>query len=85
MRIHLFIVSAGFAFVASTQGVLAENEAGADKPWLSGLPPLPEIQPVTKKQIDLSIMRGVDFLISSQNKNGSWGSATMTKGLMDSM
>lgn len=28
-----------------------------------------------------SIRRGVDFLITSQNPNGSWGSATKTKGL----
>ncbi|MFP6884126.1 MAG: hypothetical protein VCA40_06815 [Roseibacillus sp.] len=52
-----------------------------EKPWLSTLPPLPEIEPITGAQIDASIWRGVDFLISSQNKNGSWGSATMTKGL----
>jgi hypothetical protein len=31
--------------------------------------------------IDASIRRGVDFLIAAQNENGSWGSATRTKGL----
>ena len=34
-----------------------------------------------EKRIDAAITRGVDFLIADQNKNGSWGSATRTKGL----
>ena len=81
MRISTFIaIAAGMAF-SSAQGLAAETEASSEKPWLSDLPPLPEIEPVTKAQIDQSMKRGVDFLISSQNKNGSWGSATMTKGL----
>ena len=35
----------------------------------------------THTEIDASIRRGVDFLVKSQNANGSWGSATRTKGL----
>ncbi len=31
--------------------------------------------------IDASIARGVDFLLSHQNTNGSWGNATRTKNL----
>ncbi|MEM7698411.1 MAG: prenyltransferase/squalene oxidase repeat-containing protein, partial [Verrucomicrobiota bacterium] len=31
--------------------------------------------------IELAIDRGIDFLVSDQNANGSWGSATRTKGL----
>lgn len=34
---------------------------------------------VTVKDIDTSMIRGVDFLIADQNENGSWGSATRTK------
>ena len=34
-----------------------------------------------KGAIESSIRRGVDFLVSNQNKNGSWGSARNTKGL----
>jgi len=37
-------------------------------------PPAPE-------KIETSIRRGVDFLLTSQNKDGSWGSARNTKGL----
>jgi len=32
-------------------------------------------------RIDAAITRGVDFLVADQNANGSWGSATRTKGL----
>lgn len=44
--------------------------------------PLPELaRTPTDEEILKSIGRGVDFLISRQNKNGSWGSAHRTKGL----
>lgn len=36
---------------------------------------------VTTASIDASIRRGVDFLLTHQNKDGSWGSARRTKGL----
>jgi hypothetical protein len=36
---------------------------------------------VSRESIDASIRRGVDFLIADQNANGSWGSATRTKGI----
>ncbi len=37
--------------------------------------------PVTPDEIAQSITRGVDFLITDQNENGSWGSATRTKDI----
>ncbi|MES2438727.1 MAG: hypothetical protein V4584_06665 [Verrucomicrobiota bacterium] len=36
---------------------------------------------VTPASLDASIKRGVDFLVTHQNPNGSWGSATKTKDL----
>ena len=39
------------------------------------------VKPVTVAEITASITRGVDFLTSDQNKNGSWGSATRTKDI----
>ncbi len=36
---------------------------------------------VSGPAIEASIRRGVDFLISDQNANGSWGGPTRTKGL----
>lgn len=50
-------------------------------PWKSTLPPLPAITPATPETLDAAITRGVDYLISSQNANGSWGGPTLTKGL----
>ena len=46
----------------------------------------PEIADVPVKKLDeagleSSILRGVEFLLQDQNKNGSWGSARNTKGL----
>lgn len=44
----------------------------------------PELEPVASPgntTIDRAIDRGVDFLLKVQNENGSWGSATQTKGL----
>lgn len=42
----------------------------------------PEDPPeATLESINASITRGVDFLLASQNKNGSWGNPTKTKGL----
>lgn len=38
-------------------------------------------QPPTIAEIDATMKRGVDFLITDQNANGSWGSATRTKNL----
>lgn len=40
--------------------------------------PLPA---VTRAAIDASIRRGVDFLVTAQNSNGSWGGPTRTKDL----
>ncbi|MES2982204.1 MAG: hypothetical protein V4727_07820 [Verrucomicrobiota bacterium] len=36
---------------------------------------------VTLAEIDASIIRGVDFLVTDQNADGSWGSATRTKDI----
>ena len=46
----------------------------------SGPTPRP-IRPPSLETIEASIARGVEFLLNDQNKNGSWGSATRTKGL----
>jgi hypothetical protein len=54
---------------------------GAEATTEAPLPPLPPITPLTKSELDASLQRGVDHLISSQNPNGSWGGPTQTKGL----
>ncbi len=40
-----------------------------------------ELPKVTSESLDASIRRGVDFLLTHQNPNGSWGSARRTKAL----
>lgn len=40
-----------------------------------------DLTPDLVGQLDSAITRGVDYLVGAQNKNGSWGSATKTKGL----
>lgn len=45
-----------------------------------GPQPLP-VEPPTVEAIDAAINRGVEFLLSVQNKDGSWGTAERTKEL----
>lgn len=42
---------------------------------------LPDVDAPSTEEITGAIQRGVDFLLQDQNPNGSWGSATRTKGL----
>lgn len=48
---------------------------------LQNAPAGPTNAPLTPEQIKKSMQRGIDFLIKSQNKDGSWGSANKTKDL----
>ncbi len=48
-------------------------------PWPENHPP--PLPAVTRAAIDASIRRGVDFLVTTQNSNGSWGGPTRTKDL----
>ncbi|MDX1564340.1 MAG: hypothetical protein R3236_02990 [Phycisphaeraceae bacterium] len=43
--------------------------------------PEPLADPPSKEEIKKSLRRGAAFLVRDQNANGSWGSATRTKGL----
>jgi hypothetical protein len=40
-----------------------------------------EEKPDLRPGVDAAITRGVDFLVATQNPNGSWGGPTRTKGL----
>ena len=61
--------------VGPRQGILA------DPLDFSRPPTLPKLDAPTEEQIQTSMDRGVAFLLAVQNRNGSWGSATQTKGL----
>ena len=47
----------------------------------SSEPVLPKIDAPSELEIRKSMQRGVEYLLRDQNPNGSWGSATRTKGL----
>lgn len=42
---------------------------------------VPDVAPPSRETLDQSIRRAADFLLASQNKDGSWGDHTRTKGL----
>ncbi len=69
------------AFVAAGPDPAAVVAPDREPAYQSSLPPLPEIDPPSRAEIDQAIRRGVDFLVATQNKNGSWGGPTRTKGL----
>ncbi len=52
-----------------------------DRYDLTETPALPEVEAPALDALRDSIERGVAFLLEDQNSNGSWGSATRTKGL----
>ena len=43
--------------------------------------PAPPRAPELTEELNTAITQGVDYLIAKQNPTGSWGSATLTKGL----
>lgn len=47
----------------------------------STLGELPDVAPLKENELENTMTRGVDFLVAKQNKDGSWGSATRTKGI----
>ena len=79
-----FIVLISSLLLGLPQVLVADpppSVVSAEDPTASGLPPLPVLAKPTLAEVEASIRKGVDFLISSQNPNGSWGAATRTKGL----
>lgn len=77
---RFFLVLTAFCVLQSAQ---AQERTGilVDALDFSKPPELPEIDGPSEKEIAESIDRGVKFLLEDQNPNGSWGSATRTKGL----
>ena len=90
MRFSSLILTCSLASVLGTSAqeaaILTETpslQAEASTP----LEEVKEAQPTLEASTDLaeeietSIRRGVDFLVATQNKTGSWGNPTRTKGL----
>ena len=55
--------------------------AQAEKADAIQIAKIPDIPPAKSEQFDQAFRRGVDFLLKTQNRDGSWGSRTRTKGL----
>ncbi len=77
--------SRGFHFlrlVSCCLGALSVLTA-AENAKIAEVPPAPNtpLPEVTRASLDAAIRHGVDFLIADQNKDGSWGGPTRTKGL----
>ena len=48
---------------------------------LPKLAPLPKVADLDQAELESAIRKGVDYLLKTQNKDGSWGGPTRTKGL----
>ena len=62
--------------------LMGTNTASAQEADVAANPfETPDVPAPEPEQIDSAIRNGVEFLLGAQNKDGSWGSATRTKGL----
>lgn len=59
----------------------AENDSAAQVPADVHVAAERDSPEATIEAVELAIKHGVDFLVKSQNANGSWGGPTLTKGL----
>ncbi|MDG1896819.1 MAG: terpene cyclase/mutase family protein [Fuerstiella sp.] len=87
MRIVRMILLCLFGLTLHLSSLVAQN-VGTDRgsvlqnPFdFSTAPELPAVEALREREIRESMRKGVSFLLADQNPNGSWGSATRTKGL----
>lgn len=81
-RLAKFLFAAGFCAVVFCNHDRANVCAQpAENLLLKNTPKPKPVVPPSDSEVEDAIRRGVDFLLQDQNKDGSWGSATRTKGL----
>ncbi len=78
---HLLLIFAVSYAVCLPASVVADDLQSKTSKWLLNVPKPKPVDPPGRKAIEASIDRGIDFLLEHQSPNGSWGSATNTKGL----
>ncbi len=68
---------------ACTGQKISDNRTVTEQPRdrVLNVPVLKPVEFPPTEKLDQSIDRGIAFLLKVQNKNGSWGSATRTKGI----
>jgi hypothetical protein len=62
-------------------GGLGAEELSRTAQWLLDTPVPAPVGPTDPQRLEQAIRRGLDFLLEDQRSDGSWGSATRTKGL----
>ena len=81
----IVLIAVSIAFILAATLSAADGTA-SDPPTISTesrekIPRPAPVEPVPPAELEDAIRRGIDFLLKSQNPNGSWGSATRTKDL----
>ena len=78
MNKAVFFLAALGASTALCASIPAENTEKRDTIPIARVPDVP---PPSRETLDASIRKAADFLLKEQNRDGSWGSHTRTKGL----
>ncbi len=82
MKLSSYKLGVSFLALVITASLVSAQQAEKIKE-IKRVPmlPLADDMYLDAKVLEASISKGVDFLVKKQNANGSWGSATRTKGL----
>ncbi len=80
LGVTLVATIGALAIPTSLAADVSRPEGTSDRPRIEGPQPEP-IEPPAASEVEASIRRGIDFLLRTQNRNGSWGSPRRTKGL----
>jgi hypothetical protein len=81
LLLSLLIAGLGYDPARAESPLQAERPPSEGERLLAEAPRLEPIDPIPPETIQASLERGIQFLLGSQNRDGSWGSPTKTKGL----
>ena len=77
-----WLIAGGVAHAQdATSSDAADQTTATESSRFDRPPELPDVDPVDPETLRGAVRDGVRFLLDDQNPNGSWGSATRTKGL----